>query len=80
MLINGNVITALIEGIKFHELEITKLVAIPTACYWIIFGFIFILFSSQKFRHARNIPDYFKVKPRAEGKEVFWWPGAGDTR
>ena len=76
----ANVITGLFEGIEFHKLEVTKSIAITPACYVVVFGFIFILFSSQKFSRARNIPDFFKVKPRAEGKEVFWWPGAGDVR
>lgn len=76
----ANTITALFEGIKIHKLEVTKLAAIPTACFEVVFGFIINLSSSQKFRHARSIPDFFKVKPRAEGKEVFWWPGAGDAR
>ena len=76
----ANVTTALFEGIKFHKLEVTQPIAITSTCYGTVFGFLFILFSSQKSRNARYIPNFFKVKPRAEGKEVFWWPGAGNAR
>ena len=48
-----------------------------TAFYEAVFGFPFILSSSKKYSNSHFIPDFFKVKPRPSGAEVWWWPGTG---
>ena len=48
-----------------------------TAYYGAIFGFLFILSSSQKCSNTQFIPEFLKVKPRPPRTEVWWWPGAG---
>ena len=44
----ANATTTLLEGIKSHKLEVPNSITITNACYGVMFGFIFILFSQGK--------------------------------